>query len=93
MVDCPQAERTVARASTIAAKVLAVTGSAVAWPRPILERVARSPAYPVWLAAWKDWKASVLALSERASSAVPMVHRGSVSALVLAMVALPVDRV
>jgi hypothetical protein len=94
LVDCPQAEPMVARASTIAAKVLAVTESDAAWPRPILERVARSQAYLVWPAELTDWKARVLASSARASQVAQMVHRGSVAALLaLAMVALPVDRV
>jgi hypothetical protein len=82
----------VARVLTIAAKVLAVTESAEAWPSPILERVARSPAYPVWPAELTDWKGSVLAWSARASPAVPLVLRVSVAAwLVLAMDALLAD--
>jgi len=82
----------VALVLTIAAKAVAVTESAEAWPRPILERVARSPAYPVLLAAWKDWKARVLAWSAPASQAVPLALRGSVAVwLVLAMDALPAD--
>ena len=94
MVDCPQAERTVALVLPIAATVLAVTESAEAWPRPILERVARSPACLVWPAELTDWKGSVLALSVRASPAVPLVLRVSVAALlVLATAALAVDPV
>jgi hypothetical protein len=94
MVDCPQAERTVALVLPIAATVLAVTESAEASPIPILERVARSLAYPVWPAELTDWKARVLALSARASPAVPLVLRVSVAALwVLATAALLVDRV
>ena len=99
-VDCPQAERMVARVLTvapvltIAAKAFGVSETAEASPIPILERVARSPVYPVWPAELTDWKVWGLASSALVLPAVPLVHRASVAAwLVLATAALAVDPV